>query len=202
MSEFQKFQVGDYVVFHPERVTKLTPDTDWQFNVPTTPLKVVEYDDLYHLEGSIFSFCESWLEPAEKQFGIKSVKFNGPATIVFWTDGTKTVVKCSKKDHFDPEKGIALACAKKLLGDECYHTIRDMADGWNYGYDFSDMGTEEIRDAVLEGCMKYPAFGPCELDCPCNREHGRCCTTICVASRDQLIPMLKAFRDNGDWRRR
>ena len=48
---------------------------------------------------------------------IKSVKFNNPATIVFWTDGTKTVVKCGDDDTFDPEKGLAMAIAKKALGN-------------------------------------------------------------------------------------
>ena len=32
---------------------------------------------------------------------IKNVKFNPPATIVFWTDNTKTVVKCNGEDEFD-----------------------------------------------------------------------------------------------------
>lgn len=36
---------------------------------------------------------------------IKNVIFAPPATIVYWSDGSKTVVKCSKKDVFDPEKG-------------------------------------------------------------------------------------------------
>lgn len=51
---------------------------------------------------------------------IKEIIFNGPATIVFWPDGTKTVVKCDPRDEFDPEKGLAMACAKKLLGDDFY----------------------------------------------------------------------------------
>ena len=47
---------------------------------------------------------------------IKNVIINGPATIVFWTDGTKTVVQCNDFDTIDHEKGIFAACAKKLLG--------------------------------------------------------------------------------------
>lgn len=47
---------------------------------------------------------------------IKNVIFNDPATIVMWSDGTKTVVKCGENDIFDPEKGIAMCCMKKLLG--------------------------------------------------------------------------------------
>ena len=49
---------------------------------------------------------------------IKNVIFNDPATIVFWEDGTKTVVKCQDGDKFDPEKGLAMAIAKKAYGNK------------------------------------------------------------------------------------
>lgn len=49
---------------------------------------------------------------------IKNVIFNNPATIVFWEDGTKTVVKCQDGDEFDPEKGLAMAIAKKAYGNK------------------------------------------------------------------------------------
>lgn len=45
---------------------------------------------------------------------IKDVIFNPPATIVFWNDGTKTVVK-AKDEVFDWEKGLAMAISKKYL---------------------------------------------------------------------------------------
>lgn len=48
---------------------------------------------------------------------IKSIIYNDPATIVFWKDGTKTVVKC-KNEKFDPEKGLAMAFSKKMLGNK------------------------------------------------------------------------------------
>lgn len=48
---------------------------------------------------------------------IKNVKFNPPATIVFWTDNTKTVVKCEGEDY-DPEKGLAMCICKKVLGNK------------------------------------------------------------------------------------
>lgn len=47
---------------------------------------------------------------------IKNVIFNNPATIVFWADGTKTVVKC-EHEKFDPEKGLAMAIVKKVMAD-------------------------------------------------------------------------------------
>lgn len=51
-------------------------------------------------------------------FKIKKVIFNNPATIVYWEDGTKTVVKCGKDDTFDAEKGLALCFMKKALGNK------------------------------------------------------------------------------------
>ena len=51
-----------------------------------------------------------------KRDSIKNVIFNPPATIVFWRDGTKTVVK-AKNEDFDPEKGLAMAISKKMLGN-------------------------------------------------------------------------------------
>ena len=48
---------------------------------------------------------------------IKDVIFNDPATIVFWKDGTKTVVK-AQGEAFDPEKGLAMAFSKKMFGND------------------------------------------------------------------------------------
>lgn len=41
---------------------------------------------------------------------------NGPATIVFWPDRTKTVVKCSENDIYDPFDAFTAALAKKIYG--------------------------------------------------------------------------------------
>ena len=49
---------------------------------------------------------------------VKKVIFNDPATIVYWKDGTKTVVKCQKGDVFDSEKGFAMAFLKKCWGNK------------------------------------------------------------------------------------
>ena len=49
---------------------------------------------------------------------IKKVIFNNPATVVYWIDNTKTVVKCGENDVWDPEKGLAMAIVKKLSGNK------------------------------------------------------------------------------------
>lgn len=48
---------------------------------------------------------------------IKEVIFHDPATIVYWEDGTKTVVKC-QDEEFDKEKGLLAAIAKKAYGNK------------------------------------------------------------------------------------
>ena len=53
----------------------------------------------------------------EGGLSIENVIFNDPATIVFWSDGTKTVVKAQSGDTFDPEKGLAMAISKRVYGN-------------------------------------------------------------------------------------
>lgn len=55
-------------------------------------------------------------------FVIDKVIFNPPATIVFWKDGTKTVVKCKEGEEFSEWAGIALCLAKKMYGPN-FHKI-------------------------------------------------------------------------------
>lgn len=58
-------------------------------------------------------------KPPVPGFEIEKVIFNGPATIIKWKDGTKTVVKCQAGDVFDYEKGLAMCFTKKALGNKC-----------------------------------------------------------------------------------
>ena len=45
---------------------------------------------------------------------VSKIIFNPPATIVFWEDGTKTVVKCSAEDEFSEYYGFLVALGKKV----------------------------------------------------------------------------------------
>lgn len=53
---------------------------------------------------------------------IAKVIYAPPATIIYWKDGTKTVVKCSDHDldegRLSPETGLVYAIAKKVLGNK------------------------------------------------------------------------------------
>ena len=61
---------------------------------------------------------------------VERVVFNDPATVVMWSDKTKTVVK-SRNEPFDPEKGLAMCFAKKALGNKgrYYETFKRWLPG-------------------------------------------------------------------------
>lgn len=48
---------------------------------------------------------------------IKDVRFSPPATIVFWSDNTKTVVKAQNGEPFDAEKGLMACIIKRITGN-------------------------------------------------------------------------------------
>ena len=85
---------------------------------------------------------------------IKNVKFNGPATIVFWADGTKTVVKCQNGDNYSEEVGLAMCIVKKAFGNTSKYN--DIFKKWCPSYDsetddeyFSE-AYKQFRDHVLK----------------------------------------------------
>ena len=81
-------------------------------------------EDVNKLWAEFFGTYKQSNKPAiPKMPGIEDVIFNGPATIVKWSDGTKTVVKAQKgkngkTEKLDPEKGLAMAICKKLYGND------------------------------------------------------------------------------------
>lgn len=54
---------------------------------------------------------------------IDKVIFHAPATVIIFKDRTKSVVKCSEHDEYDPEKGFAMALLKHILGKKKYKTV-------------------------------------------------------------------------------
>ena len=78
-------------------------------------LEAKDYMKTCMLDSSLYAY----FKPNNTNLpGIKNVIFNEPATIVIWSDGTKTVVKCQEGEGYDPEKGMAMAISKKALGNK------------------------------------------------------------------------------------
>lgn len=49
---------------------------------------------------------------------IVNVIYNPPATIIHWSDKTKTVVKAQDGDEYNPYTGFLLAVAKRAFGND------------------------------------------------------------------------------------
>jgi len=73
------------------------------------------------MDGLVFdgntSVSFTWGEPPKKSPTPERVTYNGTTTIVFWSDNTKTMVKCGA-DEYDREIAVAMAVAHKLFGSK------------------------------------------------------------------------------------
>ena len=63
-----------------------------------------------------FRACRSKVTPV-------NVVWNGPATIVFFSDGSKVIVKCCKYDVYDYEKGFMIAVLTRYLGRKGFRSL-------------------------------------------------------------------------------
>ena len=87
-------------------------------------------------------------------FEIEDILVNGQATIVFWADSTKTVVKCRPDDSYDVEKAVAMCFMKKALGSRSMRKIFDLAKDRKTEYDnqFTQLSLKEmsycLHDAI------------------------------------------------------
>ena len=88
-------------------------------------------------------------------FAIDKVLFNPPATIVFWLDGTKTVVKCKEGEEFSEWAGIALCLAKKLYGPNFHKIFKTHCS--DPEKTVNDMTDEEITEAARKGIKNSDA---------------------------------------------
>ena len=95
----------------------------------------------------------------------KAVKviYNPPATIAFWADGSKTVVKCDKDDKYDPKYGLALCYMKKALGSS-----RAFNDALRAGRE-EDVRKFLKKHRYMECLLKDEYENVCPLaDIPCS----------------------------------
>jgi hypothetical protein len=74
---------------------------------------ILETERMQYLLNSAYGVATA----QHNKFEIKEIIINEPAMIIFWKDGTKTVVTAQEGETFDEEKGLAMAYAKKALGN-------------------------------------------------------------------------------------
>lgn len=67
------------------------------------------------IEGTLTRRTER--KPQAPELMVTDVIYNDPATVVYWSDNTRTVVKCQPDDTYDPKTGFLLALCKKVCGN-------------------------------------------------------------------------------------
>ena len=97
--------------------------SDWNTNIVTASTtntkNIIEYTKEENKEVMVTNSSKKRYK--EKRLPkLKNIDFQPPLTVAIWDDGTKTFVKCFGDEEFDPEKGAAMAIAKKFLGNN-YH---------------------------------------------------------------------------------
>ena len=129
-------------------------------------------DELIEFRGYLFdSFSSSnryarFMDNVNRSTpSIKDVIFNDPATIVIWSDGSKTVVKCQPGDTYSKETGLALCIAKKYLGNK--GNFNEVFKKWIP--EEKKISDEEMRDELNNFCT-----GKSCSECPLKFPFCRC----------------------------
>lgn len=100
---------------------------------------------------------------------IRKTVYSPPATVVFWSDGSKTVAKCAPHEQYDREKGLAIACAKKLLGEGYADAFKEFREPVN-----RVLSWDEVK-ALPEGCKVFcekAPWGYVDSDVRTKRDDG------------------------------
>ena len=105
---FNIFDLIDYPELYPTNTFKPI-DIDITFSSRPTTAKKEE------AKKPVDSFETK--QSTNRRVKIKDVIFSDPATVVFWNDNTKTVVKTRGGEKYDKEKGLAMAIIKKNTGN-------------------------------------------------------------------------------------
>ena len=130
---------------------------------------------------------EKWLKKFTDERRLPSINkvvFNDPATIVMWSDGTKTVVKAQDED-FDPEKGLAMAISKKALGNKGNYC--NEIKKWTEKY-----GPEEEEGFVT------PLYVPKEYTFTLSPESGIGLSTIAGGPIEEMTFTVEKIEVDGE----
>ena len=122
------------------------------------PEKDKKFKSLGHISVDPIFF--NWVL-GTKTMDIDRVIFNDPATIVFWKDGTKTVVKCHPEDTFDEEIGFMCCYLKRILSSKEYTKFCE------YLNDIWELKNNRLYKEALERKMAEEK----KHECTCGRSY-------------------------------
>jgi len=116
----------------------------------------------YKVEGRGYTWDERGLELANRISEIKTVIFNDPATIVIWSDDSKTVVKCQPGDTYSKELGLAMCISKKFLGNK--GNFNEEFKKWIPEESSEEISVKEMRKRLRAYCGSRECDGTCALE--------------------------------------
>lgn len=116
--------VGEYGPKHGVNLVPVRPNRYERFAVTNNPYIPDGFRSVFSAVDEVSKWPKE--KPKDKtrltEADVKTVIINPPATVIYWKDGSKTVVKCSDQDfdegRMTPETGVVYAIAKKVLGNK------------------------------------------------------------------------------------
>ena len=103
-------------------------------------------------------------KPQAPELEVTRVIYNNPATIVYWSDKTRTVVKCQPGDKFNSELGFLLALCKKVCGNTGNYNdlLRKYVPGYGDEKIRTEPSVEQMRKELASFCQ-HRLCGSCPL---------------------------------------
>ena len=163
------------------------------------------------VKNDLYKYVENDIEQTKNLYyglslTIKDVIFNPPATIVFWMDGTKTVVKDQGEVFYDPEKGMAMAVAKKAFGNQgnYYNQFKKYIDIWEKKQEdetaqlYPTSVLQDIIEKFQDRLWKVNYNSKCNYDALHNKKRTKIDTEIVFEHRNDALVALSNLEDIFD----
>ncbi len=157
------------------------------------------------MQIEVKKYCDEDIEQTKNLYyglslTIKDVIFNPPATIVFWMDGTKTVVKDQGEVFYDPEKGMAMAVAKKAFGNQgnYYNQFAKYLD--IYEKKQQEDSTSSYSNTILENIIERfrTSLSKNNYNTVSNKKQPKIDTEIIFEDRINALVALSNLKDIFD----
>ncbi len=123
---------------------------------------------------------------------VNKIVYNPPATIVFWGDGTKTVVKAAAGTEFNAYHAFTAAVAKKLYGNNS--RVNKIVNKWNK--DPIDKMTPEEARSLFQRLMQVANSTQCRMD-EIKKNMGPN-GNGCLAADDYILNKVRATTKNEE----